>query len=71
MGVHPRTGIPFLPPASTVDPAGSGAPHVPNESLVSVTGSHRKPRVLQQTDLGPQGQDAARVVPSFRPEFVE
>lgn len=70
MGVHPRTGIPLLPPASTVAPPGSGAPHVSNESLVSVTESHRNPNVPQQAGLRPQGQDAAKRVPSFRPESV-
>lgn len=68
MGVHLRTGFPLLPPASTVAPAGSGALHVPNESLIPVTESRRDPAVLQQVGPGPWGQDAAKRASSFRPE---
>lgn len=41
----PGLGSPSSSPASTVGPEGSGAPHVPTESLVFITESHRNPKL--------------------------
>lgn len=69
--MHPGTGVPLLPTAGTVASAGSGVPHVPNESSVPITDSHGDPAVLQQVVPEPWGQDAAKRASSFRPGSVE